>query len=91
MTLAQSNARVHFKRVTAHVSRMITPALVRAARGLLNWPQKTLAEAAGVGLSTLQNYEADKTTPMRANLAAIRRALEEAGVEFTADGGVRPR
>jgi hypothetical protein len=28
---------------------------------------------------------------MPANEAAVRAALERAGVEFTADGGVRPR
>jgi transcriptional regulator with XRE-family HTH domain len=54
----------------------------RAARGLLGWSQQTLADAASVSLATIQLFETDKREPIPNNLAAIRRALEEAGVEF---------
>jgi transcriptional regulator with XRE-family HTH domain len=54
----------------------------RAARGLLKWSQRQLADASGVALSTVADFENDKREPWFDNLAAIRRALESAGVEF---------
>jgi transcriptional regulator with XRE-family HTH domain len=60
----------------------------RAARGLLKWSQRQLADESGVGLSTVAEFENDKREPWLGNLAAIRRALEDAGVEFIpAKGG----
>ncbi|HWA89122.1 MAG TPA: hypothetical protein VG889_03755 [Rhizomicrobium sp.] len=40
--------------------------------------------------SVIVTFEKGRTTPNRNNMVAIRRALEEAGVEFI-DGGVRLR
>jgi transcriptional regulator with XRE-family HTH domain len=54
----------------------------RAARALLKWSQTQLAETAGVSLSTVNDFEIDKREPRADNLTAIRRALEDAGVEF---------
>jgi transcriptional regulator with XRE-family HTH domain len=54
----------------------------RAGRALLKWSQTRLSEAAGVGLSTINNFEIDKREPRTDNMTAIRRALEDAGVEF---------
>jgi transcriptional regulator with XRE-family HTH domain len=54
----------------------------RAARSLLGWTQQHLAAAAGVALATIQFFETDKREPIPNNLTAIRRALEDAGVEF---------
>jgi transcriptional regulator with XRE-family HTH domain len=54
----------------------------RAARGLLGWSQQALADASNVSLATIQFFETDKRTPIPNNLAAIRAALEKAGVEF---------
>jgi transcriptional regulator with XRE-family HTH domain len=54
----------------------------RAARGLLGWTQQSLADAASVSLATIQFFETNKREPIPNNLAAIRRALESAGVEF---------
>ena len=53
--------------------------------------QVQLAGAAGVSSRTILDFEADKRKPIKATLAAIRRALENAGVEFTNGGqpGVR--
>ena len=70
---------------------MLTPAICRAARGLLGWTQDTLAHKANVGLSTVRNFEAGRSTPIANNLAAMQKAMDDAGVEFTADGGVRLR
>ena len=69
----------------------ISPAQCRAARGFVDMDQATLAEAASVSRSVIVDFENGHRTPNRNNLAAIRRALEDAGVEFT-DGdtpGVR--
>jgi len=65
---------------------MITPAQTRAARGLLEWSQTDLAEAANVGLSTVRGFESGRRMPIGNNLAAIRAALEAAGVIFESDG-----
>jgi transcriptional regulator with XRE-family HTH domain len=54
----------------------------RAARALLKWSQTQLADASGVSLSAVNDFEIDKRQPRSDNLAAIRRALESAGVEF---------
>jgi transcriptional regulator with XRE-family HTH domain len=61
----------------------MTPAQCRAARGLLDWTQDKLCEAAEVSGPTVRNYENGKISPHRATLAMIQRALEDAGVEFT--------
>jgi transcriptional regulator with XRE-family HTH domain len=65
----------------------ITPALCRAARGLLSWNQEDLAKAAKVGLNTLRNFEAGKSAPMTNNLAAIQAAFDAAGVLFIPENG----
>jgi transcriptional regulator with XRE-family HTH domain len=56
----------------------------RAARALLKWSQTQLADASGVSLSAVNDFEIDKREPRSDNLTAIRRALETAGVEFIA-------
>ena len=61
---------------------MLTPAQCRAARGLLDWNQQQLADAAGIGIVTLRQLEAGKHEPRRATLVVVRQALEAAGVEF---------
>src|ERR1700730_6616817 len=67
---------------------MITPAQSRAARALLNWSQPQLAGLSGTSVSTIRDFETGKRTPIANNLAAIQRALEDGGVEFT--NGDRP-
>ena len=59
----------------------MSPEQCRAARAWLDWRQARLAEAAGVGLSTVKSYEAGKAT-IQATLAAMRSALEAQGIEF---------
>ena len=68
----------------------ISAAQSRAARGLLNWTQKQLAEASGASLGTVVDFEREKRVPMRANREALQRAFETAGIEFI-ENGVRLR
>jgi transcriptional regulator with XRE-family HTH domain len=68
----------------------LLPEQCRAARALLGWTQRQLAEAAEVGISTVASFEARTGTPIRANLRAIRSALERAGVEVIDENGGGP-
>ncbi|WP_405054111.1 helix-turn-helix domain-containing protein [Tabrizicola sp.] len=65
---------------------MVTSAQIRAARGLVNWTVRDLADKAGVHRNTVTRSETDATGPGHAT-AAIRAALEAAGVEFIAENG----
>lgn len=70
----------------------ITGSQIRAARSLIRMTGPDLAKAAGVGLATIRRCEAVDGVPgaTAANLAAIRRALEAAGVEFIPQNGGGP-
>ena len=58
---------------------------VRAARELLNWTQARLAEAAGINLSIIKNFESEQRLPTEENFLAIWRALQKAGIVFESD------
>lgn len=65
---------------------------VRAARALIRWEQRDLAEASNVSLPTIKRLE---TTPgelaaQERTVDAIRRALEDAGVIFVPENGEGP-
>lgn len=60
----------------------MSPEQCRAARAWLNWSQQELATKAQVSNSTLRDFEAGRRIPIANNLAAIKRALEDAGLEF---------
>jgi transcriptional regulator with XRE-family HTH domain len=60
----------------------LTPEQCRAARVFLRISQKQLADAAGVSVRTISHFEAGDRAPVRATVAAVRRALEDAGIEF---------
>jgi transcriptional regulator with XRE-family HTH domain len=68
---------------------MLTAAQIRAARALLGWSQPALAKASGVSLPTIVRMES-AVGPGRssaANVEAVQRSLENAGVMFLeADG-----
>jgi hypothetical protein len=66
-------------------------AQIRAARALLRWSAEELAQASALGANTVRRAEVSEgaTSLTAANDRAIRRALEDAGVEFIDenDGG----
>ncbi|MBV2183012.1 MAG: helix-turn-helix transcriptional regulator [Rhizobium sp.] len=61
---------------------IMTPALCRAARGLLDWTQEDLAEHSAVSRSTIRDYEGTRHGVHRATAAQIVRAFNEHGVVF---------
>ena len=65
---------------------MMTPTQCKMARVALDWTLQDLANAAQVGLATVNRFEIQQAVPRRATLAAIQRAFEAAGVRFTDHG-----
>lgn len=67
---------------------MLNSEQVRAARALLRWEQKDLAGASAVSLPTIKRLETQKgkLVAQDRTVDAIKRALEEAGITFIADG-----
>ncbi|KQV41215.1 helix-turn-helix transcriptional regulator [Rhizobium sp. Root1204] len=73
----------------SHDNKEITGAQIRAARALVRWSAKDLAQAARIGVATVSRAEVEegRTTLTTANLKAIRLALESAGIEFIPENG----
>jgi hypothetical protein len=69
----------------------LTSAQIRAARALIRWSAEDLARHTALSVTTIRRAELmpNTTALTRANDQAIRRALEQAGVEFidAYDGG----
>src|SRR5258705_1662150 len=67
----------------------ILGAQIRAARALLRWSAADLVRVSGVSMATIHRAESvDGITAMTlANATAIRRALENAGVELIEENG----
>lgn len=70
---------------------MPTPSQIRAARGLLNWSQKDLAERAGVTEATIRNSEKQGATPNAKTLEKITSAFDSENIDFIGDRGVEER
>lgn len=67
----------------------LTSEQMRAARALLRWEQKDVAEASGVSLPSIKRLEA-RPGPLSAQdrtVEAIRNALAEAGIQFIPENG----
>lgn len=67
---------------------MISAQQARAGRALLNWSQKDLSRESGVSLNAINNFEREIVTPRRDTIEALRRTLEQAGLEFIGETGV---
>jgi transcriptional regulator with XRE-family HTH domain len=68
---------------------LLLAAQCRAARALLGWSQDDLVAQSTITKKTIADFEREATRPYPRTLAAIQRALEDAGVEFLPDNGVR--
>jgi hypothetical protein len=69
--------------------KKISSAQMRAARALVRWSALDLAKASKVGVATIRRVEVvEGEIPVtQANEAALRQALESAGVEFIDENG----
>lgn len=66
----------------------ITPNQARAARELLKWTRDNLSAASGVSIGTVNRFEMSDGIVKPSTVAALRSALESAGIEFIiAKGG----
>jgi transcriptional regulator with XRE-family HTH domain len=70
-------------------SKMLSSAQIRAARALLRWSVQDLAQQSSLGVTTIRRAELTEpaTSLTISNDLAIRRALENAGVEFIDENG----
>jgi hypothetical protein len=70
----------------------LTSDQLRAARALLRWSAEDLSQRSSVSLRTIRRAELAEqhTTMTSANNLAVRRALEDAGVEFIDENGGGP-
>jgi len=69
---------------------LITPEQSRGARALLDVTQPRLASMAGLGLSTVVDFERSRRLVSKEAVQAICKALQEAGVEFIDENGGGP-
>jgi transcriptional regulator with XRE-family HTH domain len=63
---------------------VITSAQIRAARGILNWSRKDLAEHSGVSFASMMRIESFEGVPASnfKTLESIKLAFEKSGIEF---------
>src|SRR5438552_19139168 len=73
------------------IRHSITAGQCRAARALLDITQPELADAAGLGLSTIVDFEKSRRDVSRAAVPAMQKALEKAEIRFLAKNGGDPR
>jgi DNA-binding XRE family transcriptional regulator len=74
---------------TENVDHM-TPSQCRGARALLDMTQPELATAAGLGLSTIVDFEKGRRPVSKDAIQAIYSALKRAGVDFIDENGGGP-
>jgi transcriptional regulator with XRE-family HTH domain len=59
----------------------------KMARAALGWSTSELAKRAQVGVATVNRFETGQAIPIPSTLAAIQRAMEDAGVQFIPENG----
>lgn len=66
---------------------MVSVEQIKAARAMLGWSALDLANASGVGATTLRRYEMGSGIPSANTkvLLSIQHCLENHGIEFTGD------
>jgi transcriptional regulator with XRE-family HTH domain len=68
----------------------MTPEQCRAGRALLDWSQEDLAQRSQVAARTVRYFEKGERELIPGNIAALRRAFENAGVVFIDQNGGGP-
>ncbi len=68
----------------------MTPAQARAARALVDLTQPALAKAAGLGLSTVVDFERSRRAVSGDAINRMQQALGAAGVIFVDENGDGP-
>lgn len=71
------------------MTQHFTPHQLRAARALVDWSRAELAEKTGISEPTIHRLENGVGEPEARTQTKIRKVLEQAGVEFLEDSGVR--
>ncbi len=64
---------------------------IKAARALLDWSQEHLAHASTLSIATIRKLELGNISPRGKTNELIRKAFEDAGLEFIDPNGVRQR
>jgi transcriptional regulator with XRE-family HTH domain len=70
---------------------MITIQQIKAARALLNWKQRDLAEASGISIPAIAKIEMGHGNPRQTTMTALQNAFENSGLEFLGTHGVDQR
>jgi predicted transcriptional regulator len=76
--------------VSTKIIDEISPSQCRAGRALLEITQTKLAASAGLGLSTVVDFEKERRQVSPESVDAIRRALVRVGIEFIDENGGGP-
>ena len=69
----------------------LTARQIKAARALLDWSQDDLAVASHLSVATIRKIESGHISPRGKTNDDIKRAFENAELEFIEPGGVRQR
>lgn len=72
------------------MTKHVTSAQMRAARGLVNWSVRELSERSQVHRNTITNFETGRSGGDPDTIARLRSALEAAGVIFMDENGEGP-
>lgn len=83
--ISSSNARITAPRSTRDDLASLTPAQVRACRALLDWTAETLAQNAGISVSTVRRIESAEVPGQGDSLRLVLLAFREAGLTIWRD------
>jgi transcriptional regulator with XRE-family HTH domain len=85
------NYEIDCRAITGKMNPMIDRQQIRAARGLLGWTAKELAEKSRLGVATIVRAETGRAPAVsEGNLYVIQHTFEDAGLVFLDDGQPSP-
>lgn len=83
--ISSRNVRVTTSRSPREEATSLTPAQVRACRALLDWTAETLAQSAGISVSTVRRIESAEAPGQSDSLRLVLLAFREAGLAVWRD------